>query len=98
MTDAAALMAEARARALAAGISAADMAWLDRLGWNPAAVAPVKSAADVADYERREKVLNAAVAALTFAERGQSPEGKMAAAFGAQLANWKDKANGDNDD
>ncbi len=97
MTDAA-HMAEARARAIAGGLYPADLAWLDKLGWSAAAVPPVQSPADVADYRRRESALNAGIAHLTFAERGQSPEGKLAAALGARLADWADKAAGRDDE
>ena len=97
MTDAA-HMAEARARVLAAGLAAGDLAWIDGLGWNPATVPAVKSEADFTAYKRREKALNGAIAHLTFAERGQSPEGKLAAAIGARLADWTDKAAGEDAD
>lgn len=83
---------EARVRVLAAGMSAADVEWIDGLGWNDASVPPVRSAAQLADYKRREQILNAAVAHLSFAERGDSPEGRLAAAIGAEVANWSDRA------
>ncbi|MDE2577402.1 MAG: hypothetical protein KGL46_01215 [Hyphomicrobiales bacterium] len=82
---------EARVRVMAAGLSADDVAMLDKLGWNDSAVAPVKSEEQAARYRRIEKALNEAVAPLSFAERGDSPEGKMAASFGAAVANWGDK-------
>ena len=85
-------LAESRARAAAAGLGPDDMAWLDGLRWSDSAVPPVAGEGQVADYRRRERALNAAVAHLTFAERGESPEGKLAAAIGAKIADWQDKA------
>lgn len=81
---------QARARLAAAGMGADDLRWLDSLGWSDAAVPPVKSEADAEAYRRREAKLNAAVASLTYAERGESVEGKLAAALGARLADWRD--------
>jgi hypothetical protein len=94
MTDPAQL-AQARARVSSRGMTAADIAWADGIGWSAAAVPPVRGPAEAADYERRERLLNAAIAHLSFAERGASPEGKLAAAVGAALANWRDKGAGD---
>lgn len=88
-------LAESRVRAAAAGLGADDMAWLDRLGWKDSAVPDVRSEVELADYRRRERALNAAVAHLSFAERGESPEGKLAAAIGAKVADWQDKGEGD---
>jgi hypothetical protein len=89
------ILAEIRARALISGISAADTAWLDALGWSDAAVPPVKNETDLADYQRREQKLNAAVAHLSFVERAESPEGKLAAALGAKIADWGDRKDAD---
>ena len=86
--------AETRARLAAAGIGADDLRWLDSIGWSAAAVPPVKSEAAAEAYRRREAKLNAAVARLTYAERGESVEGKLAAALGARLADWRE---GDDD-
>jgi len=36
-------------------------------------------------------MLNAAVAHLTFPERAESPEGRLAAALGARAADWTDR-------
>ena len=51
-----------------------------------------------AAYERREKLLNSTLAAETFAERGDSLAGRLAAAIGARLADLRDKADGDDDE
>lgn len=82
--------AETIARLAAVGMSAEDIGWLESLGWSDAAVPPVKSEADAAAYSRREAKLNAAVAELTYAERGESTEGKLAAAIGARLADARE--------
>lgn len=92
-----ATLAEARARTAAAGMGPQDMSWLDRLGWKDSAVPEIGGAENFADYRRREKLLNAAVAHLSFAERADSPEGRLAAAIGARLADWRD-ANDARDD
>lgn len=83
-------MAEARARARAAGLGADDLDWFERLGWRDAAAPEIQSEGQFADYRRREAGLNRAVEHLTFAERAQSPEGRLAAALGARIADWKD--------
>lgn len=90
-------MAEARARLAAAHARADDVAWLEALGWSDAAVPPVGDAGRLADYERRETVLNAAIAHLSFPERAESVEGRLAAAIGARIADWRDKAAGNDD-
>lgn len=84
-------LAEARARLLAAGADRNDLAWFDSLGWNDAQAPAVRSDAELADYRRREDKLNASVAHLSFAERAASPEGKLAAAIGARIADWRDR-------
>ena len=96
MPDSTAL-AETRARASAAGLGPQDLAWFDALGWSDSAVPPVASEGDLALYKRREQALASAVAHLTFAERAESPEGKLAAALGAHVANWAEKDEGDAD-
>lgn len=83
---------EARARLLAVGADAADLAFFDSLGWDDAHTPVVKTEADAADLRRREQKLNAAVAHLSFAERAASPEGKLAAAIGARIADWNDRS------
>ena len=84
-------IAEARARLLAAGADQTDLDWFDSLGWSDAATPLVRNEADVAAFRRREQKLSAAVAHLTFAERAASPEGKLAAAIGARIADWQDR-------
>lgn len=85
------MLAEARVRAIVAGLGAEDMAWIDGLRWNDAAVPPLAGEGQLADYRRRERLLNAAVAHLSFAERAHSPEGRLAAAIGARIADWQDE-------
>ena len=88
--------AESRVRLLGAGLGQADMRWIDGLNWSDAAVPPIRDEAQFADYRRREKILNAAVAAVSFAERAASPEGRLAAAIGARVADWRER--NDNED
>lgn len=90
-------LAESRARAAAAGLPPDDMVWLDGLGWSDSAIPAVASDGQLADYQRRERALNAAVAHLTFPERADSPEGRLAAALGARIADWREKGDGDED-
>jgi hypothetical protein len=80
-----------------AGLDEADMAWLDSFGCNDARV-PKPRLDQIAEYRRREAALNAAVAALSFAERGQSSEGRLAAAIGARIADAEDEASGEADE
>ena len=80
----------ARARLAAAGMTSDDLACLDAWGWSDANI-PAPSAGDVAAYERREAALNAAIAGLSVVERGQSREGRLAAAIGARLADLRDR-------
>lgn len=82
---------DTRARLAAAGASQDDLSWLENLGWSDAAVPAPKNAAEVEAYRRREAKLNAAIASLTYAERGESLEGKLAAAIGARLADWRER-------
>lgn len=82
---------EARARLLAAGATQKDLDWFDSLGWNDAHTPAVASDAEAAEFRRRESILNASVAHLSFPERADSPEGRLAAAIGAQVANWSDR-------
>lgn len=91
-------LAETKARIAAAHALPADIGWLDSLGWNDRAVPAIKNAGQLADYERRERVLNQSIAHLSFPERAESPEGRMAAALGARIADWRDKAAGDDAD
>ena len=86
---------EARVRLLAAGATQKDLDWFDSLGWNDSHTPPVASDADAAEFRRRETILNASIAHLSFPERAESPEGKLAAAIGAQVANWSDRDEND---
>ena len=76
---------------LEAEISAEDAAWLRANGWNDAAVAPIASAADAARYGRIEAAIGKALKATSFAERAESAEGRLAAALGARLADWRER-------
>ena len=82
---------ETRARLGVAGISAADLAWLGEIGWNAGNIKPIANEAQAADHVRREAVLNASIAHLTFPERANSDEGKIAAQIGAKLADWRER-------
>ncbi len=86
--------AETRLKLTQAGLTQADFSWFDGFDWNDKAV-PALRADQMADYQRREAVLNKAVAELSFAERGESIEGKLAAAIGAIVANAKDAQDGE---
>ena len=81
--------AQSRERLRRAGLTGADLAWINSFGGDDAAV-PKPRPDEIADYRRREAALNASVAPLTFAERGESPEGKLAAAIGAKVADVLD--------
>ena len=83
---------------LEADLSAEDAAWLRKQGWNDAAVPAISSAADAERYARIEKAISKATQGASFAKRGESVEGRMAAALGAHLANWRDNASGDGED
>lgn len=78
-----------RERLQMAGLSAADVAWFDSFGCEDARV-PVPRPDEIGDYRRREAALNAVIAPLTFSERGESLEGRLAAAIGARLADARD--------
>ena len=80
-----------------AGASPQDLAWFESIHWDPAKVPPA-SAETLADYERREALLNSTLDAETFAERGASPAGRLAAAIGAQIANLRDEEEGEDED
>jgi hypothetical protein len=84
-------LAAVRARLSTAGLGAADIEWLDRCGWADAAIPPIESDAQRADYARREAALNAASGHLTFAERAVTIEAKLAAAIGARIADWDER-------
>lgn len=84
----------ARQRLTAGGMSGEDLAWLDRHGWSDADIPP-PSMDEIEAYERREGKLNSVIAGLGFSERGQSLEGKLAAAIGARLADLRDRGEED---
>ncbi len=86
MIDAAAL----RAKLAASGLAEADLGWLDRLGWDDSRIPPVTSDAERDAYVRRIAALEAAVSHLGFADRGASSEGRLAAALGARVADWRE--------
>lgn len=79
----------ARGRATAAGMSGEDLAWFDRHGWSDADIPP-PAPREVDAYQRRETALNLVIAGLGISERGDSLEGKLAAAIGARLADPRD--------
>jgi hypothetical protein len=78
------------------GAPQADLDWFDSIGWNDADV-PAAEVEDVADYERRETLLNATLRAETFAERGESLAGRLAAAIGARLADLRERDEDDDE-
>lgn len=79
------------------GASKADLDWFESIGWNDANVPPAEPE-DVTDYERREALLNATLRAETFAERGESHAGRLAAAIGARLADLREPEEEDEDE
>ncbi|MCI4677184.1 hypothetical protein K9U39_13050 [Rhodoblastus acidophilus] len=79
-----------RERLMMAGLTEADIAWFDAFNCDDARV-PKPRADEIADYRRREAGLNASIAALTFSERGESGEGRLAAAIGARVADAQDE-------
>lgn len=68
-----------------------DLAWLDAHGWSDAAILPVASLSDASACLRRENFLNNAIANLGVTERGESLEGRLAAAIGARQADWREQ-------
>ncbi|MGL4324420.1 MAG: hypothetical protein ACRCTD_10310 [Beijerinckiaceae bacterium] len=87
-----------RMRLAAAGLPPADLRWLESIGFDDAAVPPVESEFVLADYERRAQALTAKAAELTLWERESAAESKLAAAIGARIADWKDRAEGEDDE
>lgn len=79
------------------GLSTGDIAWFDSFGCNDARV-PVPRADEIADFRRREAVLNAGIAGLSYSERGESREGRLAAAIGARVADVLERAEGGDED
>lgn len=82
---------EAGAGPAAARLSPADESWFASLGWRDDAVPPIAGEADYQAYARREAALKAATAHLGFSERGASREGRLAAAIGARMADWRER-------
>jgi len=72
-----------------AGFSGDDLVWFDSFGRDDARVPPPRPD-EIADYQRREAALNASIKPLTFAERGESQAGRLAAAIGARIADALD--------
>jgi hypothetical protein len=80
---------ETRERLIMSGASAEDLAFLDHIGWNPAAVPPI-GGASIARYSHIERALNRSIASLTVAGRGDSLEGRLAASIGARIADARE--------
>lgn len=78
------------------GASAQDLSWFESFGWRDDGVPPA-SAQDVEAFRRREALLNASLEGLTFAERGTSKAGHLAAAIGARIADFEDARAGDDE-
>jgi hypothetical protein len=87
---------QGRARLREAGLTAEDFAWFDSFGWDDSRV-PEPGPQEIAAFRRRESALNAAIAPLSYTERGASLEGRLAAAIGARCADAQDRASGDVD-
>jgi hypothetical protein len=88
--------ANVRERLSEAGLKPEDFAWFDSFGWDDSRV-PTPKPGEIQDFRRRETALNAVIVHLSFAERGVSLEGKLAAAIGARCADAQDRASGDED-
>jgi hypothetical protein len=85
-----------KARLAKFGLTDDDLSWFDRLQWSDANVpAPAPHEVDV--YLRREAALNADIAKLGVLERGESLQGRLAAAIGARLADLKGDLAGEED-
>ena len=82
---------EIRAALKQHGMTNADLAWLDAIGWSDAAVAPIASEQEAKDYARREAALNGSIAQLLAADRMGRVESKLAAAIGARVADWRER-------
>lgn len=90
-------LAAMRARLTSAGLGQSDLNWLAGANWRADSIPPVANQAEHDDYARREQALNRAVEHLSFAERGVSREGQLAAAIGARIADWRDRGEDDDD-
>ena len=86
-----------RAHLSASGFGESDLQWLDRLGWEDAAVPPIKSDQQRAEYTRLQAALVGHTGGRTFAERATLLESKLAAAIGAHVANWDDRGEDEED-
>lgn len=73
------------------GMTEGDLAWLDGIGWNDASVPPVTNATEAAEYARREKALNGSISNLLAMDRIDRIESRLAAAIGAEIANWNER-------
>lgn len=78
-----------------AGFSPDDLRWLDGFGWRIDQTPAIENEAQRQAYERREAAIAASAAHLTYAERGASPEGRLAAMIGARLADWRERGGDD---
>jgi len=96
MTDRNTDIASLKARLAKAGLTSDDLAWFDSLEWRDANVPP-PAPDQVEPYKRREAALNADIAHLGLLERSSTLQSKLAAAFGARLADLRDRADGDDD-
>ncbi len=83
-------------RLLKLGLTEEDLSWFDRLEWSDANV-PAPSPHEVDAYGRREAALNADIAKLGVLEKGETLQGRLAAAIGARLADLKDQLAGEED-
>jgi hypothetical protein len=88
--------AQTRERLREAGFSPEDFLWFDAFGWDDGRT-PAPKPEEIAAFRRREAALNAAVAHLSYGERGSSIEGRLAAALGARCADAEDRASGEED-
>ena len=80
------------------GLGSGDLRWLESFSFNDAAVPPVESDPQAEDYERRAKALLAVIQGLSLWEREIHPAGKLAAAIGARVADWRDRQAGEDED
>ncbi len=84
----------ARKRLSSAGMQSEDFSWLEAHGWSDTEIPPIASSSDALAYKRRETLLNDAIANLGVTERGESLEGRLAAAIGARQADWRERDDG----
>jgi hypothetical protein len=96
MTDPNSEIQTLKARLAKLGLIEDDLSWFDTLQWSDANV-PAPAPHEVDAYLRREAALNADIAKLGVLERGESVQGRLAAAIGARLADLKDDLAGEED-